>query len=314
MVYRVRAGVRPRSSVGTSMDTFLKRLATGQAASLRIFLLFLGTTFVCELGIMLTLAAVLPRDMPPVVASLADASILTLTLAPLVWWLFVLPARRLTESRSRLLDRVLSAQEVERRRIAADLHDGLGQSLTSVQLRLAAIEEAAAEPAMRDRVAATRSVVATALDDIRRLVRDTRPPVLDDLGLVAALENLLADVAGAAGLESSFSCTGDHPVRLPAPLETAVFRSVQEALTNAVRHADAACVDVTMRRDADAIIVTVADDGGGFDVAAARQPFGILGMQERTAALGGDVEITSRPGRGTAVVIRIPLAPVGASA
>lgn len=300
------------------MDTFLKRLATGQAASLRIFLLFLGTTFVCELGIMLTLAALLPRDMPPLVASLADAAILTLTLAPLVWWLFVLPARRLTESRSRLLDRVLSAQEDERRRIAADLHDGLGQSLTSVQLRLAAIEQATAEPVVRERVAATRSVVGAALDDIRRLVRDTRPPALDDLGLAAALENLLDDVAGAAGLESSFACTGDRPGRLPAPIETAVFRAVQEALTNAVRHAGAVRVDVTMHRAAAALVVTVVDDGGGFDVAAARratpQPFGILGMQERTAALGGDVEISSRPGRGTTVVVRIPLAPVGAPA
>jgi signal transduction histidine kinase len=281
------------------MDTFLKRLATGHPASLRIFLLFLGTTFVCELGIMLALAAALPRDMPPVVASLADATILTLTLAPAVWWLFVLPARRLTESRSRLLERVLSAQEDERRRIAADLHDGLGQSLTSVQLRLAAIEEAAGTSAVRERVAATRSVVAGALDDIRRLVRDTRPPVLDDLGLVAALENLLTDVAGAAGLESSFSYTGDRSVRLPAPIETAVFRSVQEALTNAVRHADAGRLDVTMRRDTDSIVVGVADDGCGFDVAGAlrgpRQPFGILGMQERMATLGGDVEITSRP-------------------
>jgi signal transduction histidine kinase len=156
--------------------------------------------------------------------------------------------------------------------------------------------------------------LAAALDDIRRLVRDTRPPVLDDLGLVAALENLLADVAGAAGLQSSFSCTGDHSVRLPTPIETAVFRSVQEALTNAVRHADADRIAIIMRRDSDAIVVTVADDGGGFDVAAARQPFGILGMQERTAAFGGDVEITSRPGRGTVVVVRIPLAPFGASA
>ncbi len=281
------------------------------AAAVRFFLVFLGTLFGCELVIMLALTAILPRDTSPWVGSLADAAILTAVLAPLLWWLFVRPAQRLTESRRLLLERVLSAQEEERRRIAADLHDGLGQSLTSVLLRLAAIEQEATVPAVRASAAATRDVVSHALDEIRRLVRDTRPPVLDDLGLVAAVEKLLEDVATAAGLDSSFSARDDVGDRLPPAVETTVFRVVQEALTNAVRHAHCRRIAVEIGVGPTEIRATIRDDGIGFDAAATlqdpRRPFGLLSMRERVEPFGGSVSITSRPDRGTAVDVRLPL-------
>lgn len=284
--------------------------ARADTASVRSFLVFLGTMFGCELGIMLALAAVLPRDTSPVVGSLADAALLTVVLAPLLWWLFVLPAQRLTESRRLLLERVLTAQEEERRRIAADLHDGLGQSLTSVLLRLAAIEQEATVPAVRTSAAATREVVSHALDEIRRIVRDTRPPVLDDLGLVAALEKLLADVTTAAGVGASFSARDDVGCRLGPAAETAVFRVVQEALTNAVRHADCRRVEIDIVVEPAGLRATVRDDGSGFDVGATlqdpRRPFGLLGMRERVDAFGGAVTITSRAGIGTVVEVRLP--------
>lgn len=280
-------------------------------AAVRFFLLFLGTLFGCELVIMLALTAILPRDTSPWVGSLADAAMLTAVLAPLLWWLFVRPAQRLTESRRLLLERVLFAQEEERRRIAADLHDGLGQSLTSVLLRLAAIEQEATVPNVRSSAAATRDVVSHALDEIRRLVRDTRPPVLDDLGLVAAVEKLLEDIATAAGLESSFSSRDDVGGRLPPAVETTVFRVVQEALTNAVRHANCRRITVEIGVGPSEIRATIRDDGTGFDVAAtlqdSRRPFGLLSMRERVEPFGGSVSITSRRDRGTVVEVRLPL-------
>lgn len=289
----------------------------GAGASVRFFVLFLGTLFGCELVIMLALGSLLPRDTSPLIGSLADASILTVVLAPLLWVLFVRPARRLTESRRLLLERVLSAQEEERGRIAADLHDGLGQSLTSVLLRLAAIEQEDAGRGVREAISATREIVSHALDDIRRIVRDTRPPVLDDLGLAAAAEKLLDDIARAAGLVHGFSSRVGEGERLDPASETAVFRVIQEALVNSVRHARCERIDVSLAVQHDAIVATIGDDGCGFDVAATlqaeRRPFGLLSMRERVESLGGDIVITSRPGQGTVVSVRVPLTKSGAT-
>lgn len=293
------------------------RTRADAGASVRFFIIFLGTLFGCELVIMLALESVLPRDTSPLVGSLADASLLTVVLAPLLWSLFVQPAQRLTESRRLLLERVLTAQEEERRRIAADLHDGLGQSLTSVLLRLAAIEQEQVGRGVHAAIGATREIVSHALDDIRRIVRDTRPPILDDLGLAAAAEKLVDDIAGAAGLVHGFwSQVGDRE-RLDPARETAVFRVIQEALTNAVRHARCRRVDLSLAVEHDEIVATISDDGCGFDVAAIlqdeRRPFGLLSMRERVESLGGNVGITSRPGHGTVVAVRVPLPPSGAT-
>lgn len=293
------------------------RTRADAGASVRFFILFLGTLFGCELVIMLALESLLPRDTSPLVGSLADASLLTVVLAPLLWSLFVRPAQRLTESRRLLLDRVLTAQEEERRRIAADLHDGLGQSLTSVLLRLAAIEQDPVGRGVREAIGSTREIVSHALDDIRRIVRDTRPPVLDDLGLEAAAEKLLDDIAGAAGLAHGFSTQVTGAGRLDPALETVVFRVVQEALSNVVRHARCRRVDLSLAVADDEIVAMISDDGCGFDVASTlhddRRPFGLLSMRERVASLGGDFSITSRQGDGTVVSVRVPLADSGST-
>jgi len=301
---------------GAAMRHEPPRTRTDAGASVRFFVLFLGTLFGCELVIMLTLGWLLPRDTSPLVGSLADASILTFILAPLLWSLFVRPAQHLTESRRLLLERVLTAQEEERGRIAADLHDGLGQSLTSVLLRLAAIEQQEAGRGAREAIGATREIVSHALDDIRRIVRDTRPPVLDDLGLAAAAEKLVDDIATAAGLVPRFSSQVGDGERLDAASETAVFRVIQEALTNAVRHARCRQVDLSLAVEHDEIVATIGDDGCGFDVAATlqaeRRPFGLLSMRERVESLGGAITIASRPGHGTVVSVRVPLPNSGA--
>ena len=284
---------------------------TGGRGPGRFFVVFLAAMFALELGIMAVLPRIVPRGAPPLVAAVIDGAVLTAVLGPLVWFGFVRPVQRLNESRGLLLDRLLSAQEDERRRIAADLHDGLGQNLTTMLLRLSVIADSAATDAVRENAAALREIASTSLAEIRELVRETRPPALDDLGLAAALERQLADVAAATGIAASFSWPDGEGLRFKPEIETAVYRVVQEAVTNAVKHAGAGRIEVTLATTDDALTATVQDDGRGFDVRAAlhpaRQPFGLLGMRERVAVFGGSVDVTSEPGRGTAVTARIPL-------
>ena len=281
----------------------------------RFFVVFLAAMFILELGIMAVLPRLVPEGAPPLAGAVIDGAVLTAVLAPLVWFGFVRPVQRLHESRGLLLDRFLSAQEDERRRIAADLHDGLGQNLTTMLLRLSVLADSAATDAVRENAATLREIAATSLAEIRELVRATRPPALDDLGLAAALERQLADVAAATGGAATFSWPDGEGRRFTPEIETAVYRVVQEAVTNAARHAAAGRIEVVLAATEETLTATVRDDGRGFDVRAAlqpaRQPFGLLGMRERVAAVGGSVDVTSEPGRGTIVAARIPLAAGG---
>jgi len=284
---------------------------TGSHGPGRFFVVFLATMFALEFGIMVVLPRVVPQGAPPLAAAVIDGAVLTAVLAPLVWFGFVRPVQRLHESRGRLLDRLLSAQENERRRIAADLHDGLGQNLTTMLLRLSVIADSATTDAVRENAAALREIASTSLAEIRELVRETRPPTLDDLGLAAALERQLADVAAATGIAARLSWPDGEGLRFAPEIETAVYRVVQESVTNAVRHAAAGRIEVTLAATREALTATIRDDGRGFDVRAAlqpaRRPFGLLGMRERVAVFGGTVDVTSEPGSGTVVESRIPL-------
>jgi len=283
----------------------------------RFFIVFLATTFVLEFGIMAVLPRLVPLGAPPLVAAVIDGAVLTAVLAPLVWFGFVRPVQRLHESRGLLLEQLLSAQEDERRRITADLHDGLGQNLTTMLLRLSVIETSAVDAAVRENAAALREIASTSLTEIREIVRTTRPPVLDDLGLAAAVERQLADLAAATDITTAFNWPDGEGRRFSPEIETAVYRVVQEAVTNAARHAAAGRIDVAVATTADAVTATVRDDGRGFDVRAAlqpaRQPFGLLGMRERVAACGGAVDVISEPGRGTTVTVSLPLRGRGAA-
>lgn len=288
---------------------------TGGRGPGRFFVVFLATMFVLELGIMTVLPRLVPEGAPPLVAAVIDGAVLTAVLAPLVWFGFVRPVQRLHESRGLLLDQFLSAQEDERRRITADLHDGLGQNLTTMLLRLSVLADSATTAAVRENAAALRAIASSSLAEIRELVRETRPPALDDLGLAAALERQLADLAAATGIAATFSWPDGEGRRFTPEIETAVYRVVQEAVTNAARHAAAGRIEVVLAATPQILTATVRDDGRGFDVRAAlqpaRQPFGLLGMRERVAVFGGSVDVTSEPGRGTVVEARIPLAAGG---
>lgn len=284
-------------------------------ASVRLCGLFLLTTFVVEASVMVVLPWLLPSSMPPMAGVMLDSTLLTLVLAPVVWRVFLVPLRRLHDERGGLLERILSAQETERTRIARDLHDGLGQNLTSMLLHLRVMEEAPSVDVARQHVGTLRRIAAGSLEDLRRLVRDTRPPTLDDLGLVAALEKQLADMQDIGGIAITFTCNEANIERLPAAVETALYRVIQEAVTNAVRHSHASHLTVNLTRSDGELLVTIIDDGRGFDVAGvlqgAQSPFGLLGMQERVRPLGGSVAFTSEAGRGTTVHVRVPLASAG---
>jgi signal transduction histidine kinase len=221
--------------------------------------------------------------------------------------------RRREEIRTRLLEQVISAQEEERRRIARELHDETGQSLTSLALGLAMIAEAPDLAEARARAAELRGLAARTLEEVHHLSRGLRPSVLDDLGLLPALERSLKEFGASRALAVDLHAAGLDGRRLPAPVEIAVYRIVQEALTNVARHAAASTVSVLLEQRDRSVHVIVEDDGRGFDVEgvlASGQPeqrLGLHGMRERAALLGGSLTVESGPGRGTSVFAAIPL-------
>jgi len=206
------------------------------------------------------------------------------------------------------LRRVVQAQELERRRLARELHDETGQALTSILLGLKPLEEALAEHPARASLADLREQVVTALQDVRRLAVELRPALLDDYGLVPALERLAESFAEQAGIRVAFhSALGE--LRLPDEVETALYRVVQESLTNIAKHADARTVSVSLVRRESAVAAVIEDDGAGFDPRQVRdEGIGLLGMRERLALLDGRLEIESRPGAGTTLVAEVPAA------
>lgn len=205
------------------------------------------------------------------------------------------------------LQRVVGAQELERRRLARELHDETGQALTSILLGLHGIEEGTEDEAMRKAVAEVRDLVRSTLQDVRQLAVELRPKALDDFGLVAALERLTESFAEQTGISVEFEPALPEG-RLPAEAETALYRIVQESLTNVVKHARASRVSVVLTRKDDSVSVVVEDDGVGFEPARARDGgLGLVGMRERVGLLGGRLTIESRPGAGTTFVAEVPL-------
>lgn len=216
--------------------------------------------------------------------------------------------------RQEMLAAVIDAQEAERARVARDLHDETGQALTSVLLGLRLVETSLERPVpdlddAKRRTAEVRELVADALADVRQLAFDLRPTVLDDVGLVAALRRLTGDLAARHRLALDLTLDGlDDDGRFPTAVETVVYRVVQEALTNVVRHARATRARVDLAVAGGCLRAAVTDDGAGFDPAAPRRrSLGLAGMGERTALAGGRVDITSAPGAGTTVVLEVPV-------
>lgn len=206
------------------------------------------------------------------------------------------------------LQRVVSAQELERRRLARELHDETGQALTSILLGLRGLEDVEDEATLKGAVGDVRELVRSTLQDVRRLAVELRPKALDDFGLVAALERLTESYAEQTGMVVEFVPHLPGTGRFPPEVETALYRLVQESLTNIVKHARAKSVSIVLTRKAEAVSVIVEDDGVGFDPGRETgDGIGLLGMRERVGLFGGRVVVESRPGTGTTIVAEVPL-------
>ena len=205
------------------------------------------------------------------------------------------------------LGRVVAGQEVERRRLARELHDETGQALTSILLALRAVEEAGSGDGLQKSVSDVRELVVATLQDVRKLAVQLRPAALDDFGLVPALERLVQTYSETTGIAVELEAgLGEH--RLPAELETTLYRIVQEALTNIVKHADATKVSVLLVRREGSVTAVIEDDGRGFDPRNTREDrLGLLGMRERAELHDGRLKIEAAEGSGTTLVVEVPL-------
>jgi signal transduction histidine kinase len=206
------------------------------------------------------------------------------------------------------LRRIVDAQELERRRLARELHDETGQALSSILLGLKALEEKVDTEDALAAVSNVRELVVATLRDVRRLAIELRPKVLDDFGLGPALDRLTETFGSQTGIGIRFeSVLGDE--RLPAEVETSLFRIVQESLTNIVKHARARNISIVVARKPGAVVAVIEDDGQGFDPAAVREGgFGLEGMRERVGLLDGRLQIESVEGSGTTLIAEVPLA------
>jgi signal transduction histidine kinase len=203
------------------------------------------------------------------------------------------------------LRRVVEAQELERRRLARELHDETGQALTSILLGLKGVEEAKSDEQREAAALDLRELVVSTLQDVRRLAVELRPKALDDFGLLPALERLAQTFTEQIGIDVDVEASLGE-TRLPGEVETALFRLVQEALTNVVKHSRARHVSISIVRRPNSVSAVIEDDGIGFGEPS-KDGIGLIGMRERVGLLDGRLEIESRPDHGTTIVAEVPL-------
>jgi signal transduction histidine kinase len=206
---------------------------------------------------------------------------------------------------------VVSMIEAERHKLARELHDETAQIMTATlyQIDLCLAQLAPQHRAVGTQLQSIRETLKAATREVHRLVYSLSPPILADLGLEPALRWLVVNFQTRYQVQASFTVNGI--IRLPGPVEAAMFRIVQEALTNVARHANARAVTVDLRVDQQELECLVADDGNGFESRVATEPtatrFGLIGMRERASQLGGQFTVSSAPGNGTRIRVTVPL-------
>jgi two-component system CheB/CheR fusion protein len=218
--------------------------------------------------------------------------------------------RRAAErERQEVLRQLMTAQEDVQRHIARELHDQFGQSTAALRLWAAQLSAAKDDPQqLAERVVQLQTIVAQLDDDIRRLARELRPRALDVVGLVPALQEHLALWSRQTGMSAQLAVIGDMQATLPAEITTVVYRAMQEALTNVLKHADARDVNVVLQQQADQVQLTIEDNGVGMPSGPATAGLGLMGMRERIELVGGTLEIETVASQGTTLFVRIPLA------
>lgn len=221
---------------------------------------------------------------------------------------------RAEEVRTELLRRLVSAQEDERRRISRELHDQLGQHLTAMMLTVESLKSAGRSASPTDDLFRQLEELGdTVAREVKTLAWELRPTALDDLGLQTALQHYVESWSERARVPLDFQCALPDERRLPPPVETALYRIIQEALTNVLKHARARRVSLVLGLRGDDAFAVVEDDGAGFsfeslsDDGATGRRLGLLGMRERVALVRGAVNVESAPGAGTTVFVRVPV-------
>ena len=218
--------------------------------------------------------------------------------------------QRVEQERVQLLTRLILAQEDERRRIARELHDQLGQQLTALRLTLQMLKAQSAERTELRVQVETLEELALQLDqDVAFRVWELRPTVLEDLGLRAALTDYVSHWSKQFGIRAQLHTSQSTDERLTSEIETVIYRLAQEALNNVVKHARANHVDVVLERGSEYLSLIIEDNGVGFDASNAEtvgHRLGLIGMRERAALVGADLQIESTPGQGTTVIVRAP--------
>ncbi len=277
----------------------------------RVFAIVLAVVFAVELAIMLVVEGSGIGSTNRWTVSLADSLVLVLLLSPILWLLVVRPLRAAAAMRGDVLARTLQTQEEERARIARELHDELGQAQTAMLLAARYAAQATDLAAARSAAEDVARMAAEAIVATRRLARGLAPALLNDLGLAAAVERLCDDVSSAGGVvvDRTLAVNAEPP----PPIALAAYRIVQEALTNALRHAQARRLAVSLRTSADSLIIEVVDDGIGLHPTGGRGSagLGLQGMRERALLVGGRCSVESARGRGVRVIAHLPLVSAG---
>lgn len=218
--------------------------------------------------------------------------------------------REKEQMRVQLLEKVITAQEEERKRISRELHDETSQALTSLMVSLKVLESEVSICSVGERLQEMRQVVTHTLDEVHHMARELRPSVLDDMGLIPALERYVRDYEKKYGIEVDFHTKGFGGQRVSAAAEVALYRIIQEALTNVAKYAQAQSVSVLFDWRENWVTAIVEDDGMGFEpenvMTSPSHGLGLFGMQERASLLGGTLKIESKRGAGTTVFIKIP--------
>jgi two-component system sensor histidine kinase UhpB len=217
-----------------------------------------------------------------------------------------------------LSEQVINAQEEERKRIALSLHDDTGQALSMLIINLERLENRLPDDQLelQKKLAASRQLATHALQELRKIVRDLRPTILDNLGLVPAIRWYARSNLEEAGIRVEIDATEDG-ASLPHQITSALFRITQEAINNIIRHSQAKSVVIVFKQGENAVDLSVHDDGCGFNTDQLngqplhKQQWGLVGIKERAELIGGEVSITSAPGRGTHVQVHVGLSSIG---
>lgn len=285
-------------------------MARGWHHPLAVWLGLLSVVFGVEYAVMLLLPWLVPPHSSHLLESAVDAVLLTLLLAPVLWWILVRPLREVIRLRTQFLADLFDQIESDRRQTAYELHDGVGQALTLLISGLRSAKSCRVNEECTGRVNGFQRLAENALAEVRRLASGLRPSLLDDLGLAPALERLIEDVRMHHPIAISLELSEVTGVSLPEAVATTVFRVVQEALANIIKHSNARQATVSVRLVNGMVRVDVSDDGCGIESARLRAlppgHLGLRGMHERATLLGGEFNVASVPGRGTCVVITIP--------